>query len=129
MPVQTNSIGDFTFIDLVGTIYLRQESLEVIERPGVVGTGFRKLAARGKPFELVSINYVWDFATARTALIAYNALVGEDPVAVIRNSINYGTFVVLNVTEAEPPFAVYNVIGTPDTSVQVRQTIKWQLHG
>lgn len=127
MPIHTNSIGSFTFFDLVGSIYPRQEQIEVIERPGVNGSGARKTGARGKPFVLLSITYFDDFSDAASELTSYKAYVGDALHTVTRNSVNLGDFLVLEVTEATPPMAVLNVAGSP--SSQVRAEHRWRLLG
>lgn len=127
MPIHVNSIGAFTFFDLVGTIYPRQEQLEIIERPGVDGSGARRSGARGKPFVLVSVAYYTDWTDYHMSLYEYKDLVGQDPQTLTRNDEDYGTFLVLEVTEVQPPQAVMNVAGDP--TKQVRGVTRWTMLG
>lgn len=126
MPVHTNSIGAQTVFDLVGTIYSRQQQIEVIDRPGVDGSGARLTGARGKPFMLTSVAYHATFTAAKTAMTAYVAL-KLSLQEVIRNGVSYGNFIVLDVAEATPPYSVLNVAGSPGSTV--RAEVKWTLLG
>jgi hypothetical protein len=110
MPVHTNSIGDFEFLQIEGAPHLRQEQLEIIERAGVDGSGLRKLGRRGRPFELQTTNYEESFETAQSKMQEYKALVGDDPVDLVRMSLEEGTFLVLEVRE-RALFAIFNAIG------------------
>lgn len=110
MPVHTNSIGGYRFLELQGVPYLRQEQLELVERDGVDGTGVRKLGKRGKPFQFVSVNYEESFATAAAKMLEYIDLVGLGPVDIVRNSIEEGGFVVLSVVERER-YAIFSQLG------------------
>lgn len=110
MPIHTNSIGDFEFLEIQGPPYLRQEQLEIIERLGVSGSGVRKTGERGKPFQVTTTNYEESFETAKNKLDEYKLLVGADPVEFIRNDLSEGTFLVLNVIERDR-YAIFNAIG------------------
>src|SRR4051812_13461371 len=110
MPVHTNSIGDAIFYDLIGTIYSPQQQVEIIERPGVSGSGARLTGSRGKPFDLISTTYHTNFSAAQDAMEAYVTL-KTSLQYLVRNTIEYGLHIVLDVAEASPPFAVVNVAG------------------
>jgi hypothetical protein len=127
VPILVNSIGSAVFFDLIGTIYLRQEQIEVIERPGVDGSGARKSGARGKPFQLLAVSYHDSWSAFHTAMTAFKAYPGTDPQTLTRNGESYGSFLVLDVMEARPPQAVLNVAGSP--SSQVRAETAWTLLG
>lgn len=128
MPVHTNSIGEYQFLQMDGSIYLRQQQLELIERDGVNGTGVRKLGLRGKPFQLVTTNYEETFATAHTKMLAYKLLVGDDPVTLTYKSIDKGTFLVLGVVESDC-FAIFNSIGGLVGGEECCQIVTWMLLG
>jgi hypothetical protein len=127
MPVLENSIGGLQFFDLVGAIFYAQEQLELLERPGVQGTGVRRLGARGQPFELVSITYLPNWSTALAVLGVYHQLPAANAVTVIRNGTDHGTFKVLEVSELETR-AVLGVagVGVPST-YEIRQVVRWIL--
>lgn len=128
MAYLTNSIGANTFVELTGAIFYRQEQLEIFNRPGVVGSGVRRLGARGTPFELTSKQYHADFAAAKTALQTYDDAPGTNPVTLIRNSIDHGTYLVLEVMEVST-VAVMNPSGNANPAHTVLQTVKWKLLG
>lgn len=124
-PIHVNSIDIYVFQDLVGTIYISQQKVEILEREGVSGLGFRKCGTRGVPFEMKSITYHADFSAAATAMAAYTTLVGSGLVTIVRNDIGIDGFVVLSVSEASPPQALINVAGA--SGAQVRAEVKWKL--
>ena len=125
LPIHVNSIDSFVFWDLVGTIYLSQQQMEILQREGIDGLGFRRKGTSGKPFTLRSITYFDSFSDANTALASYSAVVGSGLVTVTRNDIAITGFVVLGVAEAKPPEAVFNVAGSP--SSECRAEVLWQL--
>lgn len=137
MPIHLNQIGAFEFIDLVGVIGGRQERVELFERPGVEGHGARKNKVAGVPFPLVSVRYVEDFYAAAAELTAALGMTGT-VVEVVRNSVEYGYYLLLDVQEHSPPFAVEKVIGgvteqqvddesLADEDLHVRTELRWTL--
>lgn len=128
MGVLTNSIGSYTFDDLQGNVQRRREQLQVFQRPGVDGVGFRKLGQRTTAFQLVSIHYVLDWETSKTALDAYKALIGANPQTLIQHGVNWGDYDVQDVIQAEAR-AVLNVAGSIVPGAQVRQVCQWTLWG
>lgn len=133
MPAYTNSIGAYQFLAMDGAFHLRQQQLELIERHGIDGTGLRRLGIRGKPFEVVTINYEVDFDTAEDKMDEYRELVGSDPVNVIRFSETEGDYFVLQVREQQAPAAILNSIGgiqpDPDNPVSLTcyHVVSWTL--
>lgn len=127
MPVYINKIGDFQFLEMDGVFHLRQQELEPITRVGIDGTGLRRLGERGKPFEVVTLNYEADFDSAEDKVDEYLELVGSDPVAVIRFSESEGDFFVLQVREQRPPFAIFNSLGGLVGGEQVCHLVSWTL--
>lgn len=124
MPVLTNSIGGYTFFDLLGVIYASQQQVELIDRPGVDGSGARLTGKRGKPFSLVSVTYYANFTAAKTAMATFVAM-KTSLQNLTRNSVSYGNYIVLEIAEAKPPFAVINVAGAG--GAQCRAEVKWTL--
>ena len=110
MPIHLNSVGSYEFLDLVGTIGGRQERVELFERPGVEGHGARLNKVAGVPFTLVGTRYVEDFDSAAAEYTELLDMVGT-VVEVKRNTTSFGDYLILGVTEAQPPQAVYQVIG------------------
>jgi hypothetical protein len=66
------------------------------------------------------------FEIAWEAITAYKALNQAGNQRIFRNSVDLGLFKVLGVTEAIPPFAVYNVVGFP--TAQCRAEVKWTVY-
>lgn len=127
MPIHTNSIGSFTFNDLIGTIFPRRKRIELFERPGVEGHGARNMKRAGKPFELISLSFVDTFAVAATTHADYLDEVGEI-VTLTRNSVNYGQYLIVDCEEHSPPKAVSNVISNGAvTGDEVLQIMRWTL--
>lgn len=137
MPVHLNQIGAFEFIDLIGVIGGRQERVELFERAGVEGHGARLNKKAGVPFPLLSVRYVEDFDSAAAEFTTALGMTGT-VVEVTRNSVSYGDYLVLDVQENQPPFAVFNVIGgvtaqqvsdesLGDADLEVRTELRWTL--
>jgi hypothetical protein len=121
----------YAFIDMIGSIQVPTEQLEVTQRGGVPGSFISRLGLHGRPFQLITINYVADFAAAAAAQVAYNALKSVDyGVKVIKQSVTYpDPLQVLDVVEAEPPRGVSKTVGgfTANTPNEVRQVMRWTL--
>lgn len=87
MPFHLHAIGPFTFDALRGEIHLEREENEVIVRPGVDGSGIRRLGQRGRPFVVETMRYETSYASAEIVLHGYQELIRLDPLQVIKNSI------------------------------------------
>lgn len=85
MPILGQAIGPFTFDSLRGEFQLEREELELIARPGVDGTGVRRLGRRGRPFVIESWRYEFSYATAESVFQLYLQLIEGDPLTVIKN--------------------------------------------
>lgn len=120
----SNTIGTAEFFDLVGTVYPRQPQIELIERPGVDDVGARFNGTRGKPFRLLSVTYFASFDYAYAEFSSYIAL-KQTLQVLTRNSTTIGNVLVIEVAEAKPPQAVYNVAGAP--GAQCRAEVLWTL--
>lgn len=59
-----------------------QQSVETYARAGVAGSGLRVLGVRGQQFEATLTEHFPTFAIARPQVLAYQSLVGLDPVEV-----------------------------------------------
>jgi hypothetical protein len=125
MTALTNQIGAYTFEDVTGSPVPEQEQVELFSRRGVDGTGSRKIGTRSAPFTLQTTHYVADYAAAKTAAIAYAALVGTS-VSVTLQSTSYGSFEVLGFREVERRAAA-SVVGSIVAGAQVRQVCEWQM--
>lgn len=91
----TNSIGSFSFVrlssvngraDAVETVY---QHTELIQRPGVDGTGMIQLGLKGDPFQLSSMVDVDTFANAQALRLNYKSIVGNGLYVVICAGTNY----------------------------------------
>jgi hypothetical protein len=123
--------GEFLFLDFRGYPSHRGEALEVLQRPGVDGEGFRLMGMRGKPFTLLARNYVTNFAGADAAIISYKQLIKHEPCGLVVNSVAIGSFKVLAVEYASEPKAVMTVSGgfPGDNLKQVYTEIAWEMIG
>ncbi len=128
MPVLTNSIGEFEFLQMDGTPFYPQERLELIERAGVDGVGVRRLGEAGKPFEITTTNYEVSYATARSKMELYKWMVGDGPVELVRHSVAEGYFVVLGVAESQR-FPIFNSIGGLYGNEEICHVVTWTLVG
>jgi len=128
MPVLANSIGVFTFDDLIGSIILRTEKLESFNRPGIVGTGMRKTGIRAQPTTLRSIRYVSDRDQAKTTLEAYQALIGADPVVIVQHSKDWGSYTIVGVRQAQLS-AVIIQAGTITANPTIGLVCDWSIQG
>jgi hypothetical protein len=128
MAYLTNSIGAYSFADLVGAIARRQQQIEIFERPGITGSGLRTLGSRGKPFTLKAVAYVADLAAAKTLFEGYIALPGTATQAVTRDGVNHGNYFVLEVEEIST-IQVLNVTGNVTAGSTVCLTTNWKLLG
>jgi len=122
--VHTNSIaaldnmGDpieaqtYTFVDMQGSVEFAQQELELLERPGVDGTFFRKTGVRGKPFQIRAVGYTTSFTTQAAAMYNLRALVNADyGVRLTKHSVEYlAPLYVLRVDGIEPQ-ACLNAVG------------------
>jgi hypothetical protein len=127
MPVYTNSIDAFEFEDMVGRLNPKAEQLEVLLRPGHDGETLRKTGVRAEPSRIVTMHFVADWAAAKAALEAYNALIDGEPYEVIQHDESYGYFRVLNVTEMPQTRFVTAVVGSIIPNASVQQFCQWTL--
>lgn len=88
MPVTTNSIGDFSFIALLGQREPPRQQLEIEARPSVDGLTIIRTGTRGAPFRLRSQVDAASYNAAWTTFRSYLALIAADPVAMIQGGIN-----------------------------------------
>jgi hypothetical protein len=123
----TNSIGAYDFVSISGKIFYRQQQIEVFNRPGVTGSGLRRLGERGQPFELTTKQFHADFAAAKTAIGLYLALIGGTLPSLTRHGVDHGDYAVLTVTDLTEP--VLNPTGNATSSHTVMQTCVWKLLG
>jgi hypothetical protein len=118
----------FQFLEMTGQIAYRQQGLEIIERFGVNGSGVRKTGKRGRPFEIITLNYELSFADARDKLIEYKTFVGDDPVKLMKWGVDSGRFLVLSVEEKDC-HAILNPLGGLYGDEQCCQVVSWTFLG
>ena len=87
MPFHVQAIGPFTFDSLRGEFQFEREELELIVRPGVNGTGVRRLGVRGRPFTVETWRYETSYLTAELVFTGYLGLISGDPVQVTKNGV------------------------------------------
>lgn len=129
MPVHHNSIGSFEFISMEGAVYPRQQQKELLERAGVDGTGARKTGLRGKPFQLLTVNYEASLQAAADKLEQYADLCDEDvQIALVKHDVPEGFFMVLEVVERER-YAIFNSLGGLAGGEECCHEVIWTLLG
>jgi len=101
MAILSNKIGPFSFVSLSAPPQTPHERSEIIQRPGVDGTGFLRIGKKGEPFDVESRVDVTDWATANAVAASYKAIV---------NAGTYDlTFAGINYTSAGVKFVVTGV--------------------
>lgn len=96
MAVPVYSLGTFDFIVLEnlaggrgGAPELTQRHLDIVQRPGVQGTGFIDLARKGTPFQMRSLVDVASEADAQALVENYYLAVGGDKLEIVWRDNNY----------------------------------------
>lgn len=113
------SSGTFQFITLEslsgrgGAPQLPQTHTEIVQRPGVTGTGFVDMASKGDVFQMRSVVDVSTESEAQTLLAAYRSHVGKTLLSMIWRDVDYAT--VHNVK--------YVPVGITDDRLQVMANI------
>jgi hypothetical protein len=128
MAYSTNSIGSYQFVAIRGAIFYRQVQLEVFNRPGVDGSGLRRLGARGKPFDLITLQFHADETAAKTALQTYQTVPGTVALTLTRRGVNHGDYQILEVDEVAT-VPVLNPSGNANSAYTSMQTCRWKLLG
>ena len=130
MTLPVNQIGPFQFVTLEGVPVLPYRHAELIERPGVNGSGFLSTGIRGDEFELTSGVDVVSWAAALAAENAYRQICNDSIWDVIKGGMAYSSlsigFVVRSVIVTEKKRIALSVGGLYAGSAYVRA--KWRLH-
>jgi len=94
----SDSIGVYPFVTLhrvddpkAGPLIVREQCTP-INRPGVDGTAVMRMGQRSEPFQMRSGVDMTSIATGPTAIAAYSTLIGDDPVSVVWQGIDYEIF-------------------------------------
>lgn len=85
-----NSIGTFEFIALLGELEKPQQTLEIDQRAGTLGTTVTWTGRKGKPFQLISQVDAVDYIGARTLYDLYTELKDSEPVDVVQGGVPSG---------------------------------------
>lgn len=111
----------YEFQDLVGTVVLASEKIEILRRRGVDGSGLRAVGSIEDPFGLRATWFEASWSDAKDKIAALKALKGHlYGVKLTKDSLDYGTFDVVEVAE-QPPRAVTAVAGSLVANPQVIQ--------
>lgn len=134
----SNSIGIYPFVTLTNPIGLNGAPLlvraenEVIQRPGVHGTGVRRLGVKGEKFQMISTRDNSTVATAAQEYNLYTALTQDGAQNIRFKGLDYDAFgvlyVVLNVSDPDiMPLRnkVGGLLGTLASAVKL--TVTWTL--
>lgn len=87
MALGTNSIGDFSFIALLGNREPPREQLEIEARPSVNGLTIIRTGSRGTPFRLRSQVDAASYNAAWSTFRQYLSLINDDPQLLIQGGI------------------------------------------
>lgn len=87
MALDTNSIGDFSFIALLGNREPPRQQLEIEARPSVDGLTIIRTGSRGTPFRLRSQVDAVSYNAAWTTFRQYLNLTNSDPVVLTQGGI------------------------------------------
>jgi len=106
-----NSLGEFPFVTFTnpvgrnGAPLLTRAMNETIQRPGVHGTGIRRLGVKGATFQMVSTRDNSSVALAAQEYNLYTVLTTEDAQSIRFKGLDYDAFgvryVVLNVSDPD----------------------------
>lgn len=88
MAVTTNSIGNFSFIALLGDPMPPREQLEVAARAAVEGVTVTRTGKRGVPFRLRSMVDQESYTAARATYLQYVDLIRDNPQSLIQGGID-----------------------------------------
>src|SRR4051812_42124731 len=92
MAAQLNSIGGFSFLEILGFPEREKMQLEPVMRPGIDGVGIWELGTRGTPFPCRTIVDAPDVSTALATFAAYADLIGEDPQTLVWRNVAIGGY-------------------------------------
>ena len=87
MALDTNYIGDFSFIALLGNREPPRQQLEIEARPSVDGLTIIRTGSRGTPFRLRSQVDAVSYNAAWTTFRQYLNLTNSDPVVLTQGGI------------------------------------------
>lgn len=87
MALGTNSLGDFSFIALLGNREPPRQQLEIEARPSVDGLTIIRTGSRGTPFRLRSQVDAASYNAAWTTFRSYLGLISADPVVLTQGGI------------------------------------------
>lgn len=133
-----NFLGEFPFVTFNNTVglsgaplLLRQEN-EIIQRPGVNGTGIRRTGVKGVTFQMVSTRDNSNQALAAQEYNLYTVLTQEDAQPIRFKGLDYDSFGVLYVVvDVSDPLImplrnkVGGLLGTQESAVKL--TVTWTL--
>ena len=134
----SNSLGIFPFVTLANPIgrngaplLVRAEN-EAIQRPGIHGTGIRRLGVKGVTFQMISMRDNSTHAFAVEEYNQYRDLTADDAQRIVWRGVDfdgYGTrYVVLDVSDPDiTPLRnkVGGLLGTLASAVKL--TVTWTL--
>lgn len=134
----SNSIGEFPFVILTnpvgrnGAPLLTREENEIIQRPGVHGTGIRRLGVKGVTFQMISMRDSLSFLAAGQEYRSYTLLTGDDVAqSIIWKGVDYDGFgvrySVLDVSDPDITPIRNNVGGLLGSLATAKLTVTWTL--
>ncbi len=122
------SIGNYAFDDMRGTPPVMSQQIEILERLGVEGTGFRQKGVRSRQGKITTHAFHTSFSTAKANFAAYlRDLVGaSDPQMITQHSITKGYYIIERVDEVELR-ACESVIGSIIQNPKAYQVCEWTI--
>ena len=133
-----NSIGVFQFDDLNnpfsrnGSPLLVRAENEIIQRPGVHGTGIRRLGVKGETFQMISVRYKASMLLAAELNKLYTDLTKSVAQNIRFQNLDFDSigmlYAVLNVSDADM-MPVRNLVGAIDGPLvsAIKLTVTWTL--
>lgn len=130
MSFPLNKIGPFQFIRLEGAVQPPGEESELIQRPGVEGTGFFRKGSKGHPFQMQSVVDIANWNGAQIVNLGYASIKNNTVVDVVHCGFSWSSqsirFVVLDV-EVTRVKGVANSVGGLLVGANAIVEARWQL--
>jgi hypothetical protein len=123
--------ANYLFTDLQGVIAASNEQLEVIERFGIDSHGIRKTGKRGRPFQMLSIEYfAGDASTVFAQINLYRALIGAaHGVKLVQNDLALWAYDVLDAQFAQPVRKIGRLANALTPTADIEMRTLWTLKG
>lgn len=109
MALPLFQIGPFQFFSLSEPPQTPSEMADIIQRPGVAGTGFMKTGKKGEPFELTSSVDLADKYVAHAVASSYHSLEHAGTYDIVHSDVSYSFAGVAVVVMSVRTIAIKNL--------------------